>query len=168
MEIEVENARSSQRVHFKPVDAPFPTRFNVDDMCAWLKIDIRGLNMFEQRATTMKCRRIWSIHQSNMDMELKIAKMEVILSGDFSSMPSVPILMKVYDDSTDTTRIKKINTSDSFDHIHAVIKDTIGRDCMASVMVSEGVMREMDTNSLKEAYKSIFKGEMHSLFVNAI
>lgn len=169
MDIEVKSAQKNPSVQFKmEVDAPFPPRFNMEGMCAWLKIDISSLNMFEQRATAMKCRRLWTIHQANLENELKIAKMEMVLSGDLSDMPAAPILMKVYDDSTDMTRIKKINTKDTFEHINSVIRETVGRDCMASVMVSEGVMREMDVMSVKEAYKSIFRGEMHCLFVNAI
>ena len=100
--------------------------------------------------------------------EARVAKLEVIVSGDFSIMPSVPVIMKVYDDSTGMTRIKKINTRDSIEHINSVIQNTIGRDTLVSVMVSEGVMKDLDSTNLREAFKSIFKGELHSLFVNAI
>ena len=165
----IEVHHKHHRVSKQPAEEPsFPSHFSMEAMCAWLKIDIQNLNMFEQRATTMKLKRLWTLKQANDEEEAKVAKMEVIISGDFSTMPSVPVIMKVYDDSTGMTRIKKINTRDSVEHVNAVIRDTIGRDTLVSVMVSPGEMKDLDLTNLREAYKSIFKGELHSLFVNAI
>ena len=116
----------------------------------------------------MKLRSLWNIKRQNDDMDMKLRIAEFMISGDTSNIPIIPAVVKVFDDFSDLTRIKKIDTGYSIDQITHMVRDTIGRDGMLSIMVAPGVMKELDAETLKESFVALIRQQIRCLLINAI
>ena len=139
----------------------------IQELMDKLNIDISHLNPILQNSTKMKLKRLNSLIIENNALESKESKMKVLLAGNFDDLPDLPIMLKVYDDKTRETKIKKISTASSYQTVVQNVHELINRDAILSVNLSDGVQTELSPVTLKSLFASFYKGESLYIFINA-
>lgn len=144
-------------------------KFDAAAVFAVLGIDVSKLNVFQQRAASMKALKLWQRQGENDELAAAIGRYSGLLSGHCDPPPGTPILLKVFDDATRRTRLLKIDASADVAHIAGLVGETVGRaDSILTVSIGGGGQAELHADSLKEALRSVYKGEMHCLTVSAL
>ena len=133
-----------------------------------LQIDISKLNPVEQTAAKMRIRRIQAMKDQNDKLEETVQKMSGMLLGQCELPPNTPLLLKVFDDSTKSTKILKANSSNTASEIETIVVSSLKRPAVLSLQTKINQKRDLTDESLCEARKSIFVGELRSLIVIAL
>ena len=142
--------------------------FNPMKVFESLNIDISKLLPVEQAAAKMRVRRIWVMKDQNDKLEETVNKMAGMLHGKCELPPNTPLLLKVFDDATKTTKILKANSSNTAREIEIIVKSFLRRAAVFSLQTKINQKGDLTDANLDEARKSIFYGELRSLIVIAL
>jgi len=145
------------------------SKFNQFQFFEQIGISTSELNPLQQRATCIKAQNLWKAIQKNDEEEAKVKRMEAFASGNFDPPENTPMLLKVFDETNNASKIRKVNTSQSFSTIIETVFELIGgKEAILSVSVGRGQMKSFDEESLKEAFRCVFKGEMRCVTVSSM
>ena len=142
--------------------------FNAAKVFESLNIDISHLLPFEQAASTMKLKRIWAMKENNDKLEEKVAILAGLLEGSCELPADTPLLMKVFDDATKTTKILKVSSSNTAQEIGEMITGLLKRPAVLSIQVNGTNKGNLSDDTLRDAHRSILRGETRRLTVSAL
>ncbi|OHT06097.1 hypothetical protein TRFO_26021 [Tritrichomonas foetus] len=139
-----------------------------ETVCEEIGIDLSGLSQLEKSIKMMAVKKYLILKKKNDEEEMKVRKLELILSGNLDNIPKFSLLMKVFDDRTQETKISKITSDMTTTQIANIVSSVTKREAMLSVMVDNNTFEDFNKETLNKAFKNVFLGEIRTLYVSAI
>ena len=117
----------------------------------------------------MKLKKFWLIKQKNDDDEMKKNRLEALNNGNFEPPENSFIVLKVFNENFNTTKVTKINTSETFEVILTKAKLLIEKENSDFYISLSGTNQQpLNSNSLKEAIIKVFKGELKCIALTSM
>ena len=143
-------------------------KFNENEVYNMLNIDISNFTQMAKAATRIKAHRLWQTIIENQNLEEKLNKLEQIISGKKELPPNTKLLLKIYDDSTKTTKIKHISSNDDAFTIQQIVSKQINRDALLQINIDQTKTVKLTNESLKIAHENILLEKIHAIILVAL
>ncbi|KAH0801887.1 Kelch motif family protein [Histomonas meleagridis] len=146
--------------------------FNAKQMYSLLNIDASKMIPFEEVAARRKLRRLWAMYIENEELEREIEWYNMILTKKGKLPKGTNLILKIFDDVNQSTKIKFITSDNNVDEIRKIVLDEIQRDAVLYLNTGQTKRKELSQKSLEEAHRSILMNsepeDMHSIIIVAL
>ncbi|KAH0789971.1 Kelch motif family protein [Histomonas meleagridis] len=177
--MEVKHARSQTLVHqsAKSITSPqskiyVDAIFDAKKMYSILNIDASKMIPLEEVATRRKLKRLWTACLENQELEKEIEWYNMILSNKGILPKDTMLILKIFDDANQTTKIRNITAEDSADKIREIVLGEIKRDAVLYLNTGQTKKKELSQQSLQEAHRSILMNtaphDLHAIIIVAL
>jgi hypothetical protein len=131
-------------------------------------VEIVKMAPLEQMAVKRKARALFDARKVNLKLGENVAKLEMAVSGQPGLPPHVPLLLKLFDDGSNQTKILKVTSSHRAEDLAALVSNALGRDLLLQLHTSPTAIGDLNPETLLEAHSSICRGEQKCLILLAM
>ena len=145
---------------------PLPYDSNVSLLFEELNIHIEELDEAEQRFIIFAAQKLIKLRTNNDDYEAKIYRLSLLINEPCEIPANLPITLKVYNDSTQTTTILQVKATISAEQLILYVKSKIQKEARFSFVLKENKMIPVNSENWSYIIHTVCQSNLR--FVNII